>query len=321
MATNAHPQPVTRQGLAAALVAYLMWGLLPIYFIWLHAVAPLEVLAHRIVWAIPLGIVIVLARRQWAEVVRALTAKRTLSLLIASSALIAINWFVYIIAVQQGQVFQASLGYYINPLINVVVGVAVFSERLTRAQTLAVGLAAVGVLVLTLSGGTFPWIAIVLALSFALYGVIRKQIDVGAMPGLFIETLILAPLAAGYLVWLVVAQTSVFRADAPGISLILIAAGPLTVIPLLFFALAARGLPLSVLGILQFIAPTLQFLVGLAYGEALTLPHLVCFACIWTAIALFAADAWYSSRRSPVTAGVAALRSSQRPVGSKLDSI
>lgn len=291
------PQPVTRAGLASALIAYVMWGLLPIYFIYLAAVAPLEVLAHRIVWAIPLGAVIVLARRQWSEVIGALANARSRLLLLSSAGLIAINWFVYIVAVQQEQVFQASLGYYVSPLLNVVVGVAFFAERLRRAQVVAVGLAAIGVLVLAVSGGTFPWIAVVLALSFTVYGVIRKQIAVGAMPGLFIETLVLAPLALGYLLWIVARGAAVFGAAQPGLSLLLVVAGPLTVIPLLFFALAARGMPLSVLGILQFVAPTLQFLVGLAYGEALTAAHVVCFVFIWTAIALFAADAGFASRR------------------------
>ena len=293
----------SRNGLASALLAYLMWGLLPIYFKLVSSVAPAEVLAHRVFWAVPFGALIILARRQWPAVWQAITCKRTLCLLLLSAALIAVNWFIYIVAVQQDQVFQASLGYYINPLLNVVVGVLFLGERLRRFQVFAVLIAAVGVAVLTLSGAQFPWIAAVLAVSFSAYGVIRKQLDVGGMPGLFVETLILAPVTVIYLLWLINAGTMALGQSDRVLDAYLVAAGPLTVLPLLFFALAARRLPLSILGIMQFLAPTLQFLVGVAYGETLTLAHQICFACIWTAIALFIADAWYWNRK---TAGLRA---------------
>ena len=295
--TRGAPQAVTREGLASGWLAYLMWGLLPIYFIVLGSVPSLEVLAHRVFWAVPFGALIIAARHQWGEVRAALSGARVALVLFASATLIAVNWFVYIVAVQQGQVFQASLGYYISPLINVLVGVVFFAERLTKTQLAAVLLAAVGVTVLTASGGDVPWVAFMLALSFTIYGIIRKQVSVGAMPGLFVETLFLLPLAGGYLIWISAAGTAAFDIGQPGLSLLLIAAGPVTVLPLLFFALAARGLPLSVLGILQFVAPTLQFLVGLANGETLTAAHVVCFSCIWAAIALFAGGAWYSRRK------------------------
>ena len=295
--TRGAPQAVTREGLASGWLAYLMWGLLPIYFIVLGSVPSLEVLAHRVFWAVPFGALIIAARHQWGEVRAALSGARVALVLFASATLIAVNWFVYIVAVQQGQVFQASLGYYISPLINVLVGVVFFAERLTKTQLAAVLLAAVGVTVLTASGGDVPWVAFMLALSFTMYGIIRKQVSVGAMPGLFVETLFLLPLAGGYLIWISAAGAAAFDIGQPGLSLLLIAAGPVTVLPLLFFALAARGLPLSVLGILQFVAPTLQFLVGLANGETLTAAHVVCFSCIWAAIALFAGGAWYSRRK------------------------
>lgn len=301
-------QPVTRHGLMSGLAAYLMWGLLPIYFILIEHVAPLEVLAHRIVWAVPLGAAIILARNQWRAVVAALSDLRTLALLLCSATLIAVNWFVYIVAVQNEQVFQASLGYYINPLVNVAAGMLFFRERLRRMQLIAVFVAAAGVCVLTVSGGELPWISLVLAASFALYGIIRKQISVGAMPGLFVETLFLVPIAAAYLLYLYHSGLAAFGSSSFAFDLLLAVSGPLTVIPLLLFALAARGMPLSVLGMLQFIAPTLQFLVGLAYGEALTVAHIICFTLIWLAILLFASDAWYSSRR-PVRAAGQAVRS------------
>ncbi|MEM7503736.1 MAG: EamA family transporter RarD [Pseudomonadota bacterium] len=297
------PQPVTRHGLASGLVAYLMWGLLPIYFILIEHVRPQEVLAHRIVWAIPLGAAILLVRKQWGAVFAALTSVRTLSLLLCSASLIAVNWFVYIVAVQNEQVFQASLGYYINPLVNVAAGMLLFGETLRRMQLVAVFVAAIGVAVLTVSGGELPWISLVLAASFALYGIIRKQISVGAMPGLFVETLFLVPAAAVYLWLLYRSGAAAFGSSTLAFDLLLFASGPLTVLPLLFFALAARGMPLSVLGMLQFIAPTLQFLVGLAYGESLTAAHIVCFSLIWIAIVMFASDAWYNGRRPVAAAG------------------
>ncbi len=295
-----------RNGLAAALLAYLLWGLLPIYFKSVQSVPTLEVLAHRIVWAVPFGALIIAVRHQWAEVRQAIGHRQRFALLLLSATLIAINWFLYIVAVQQAQVFQASLGYYINPLMNVVVGVAFLGERLRRFQMAAVLLAAVGVAVLAASGGRFPWIAIALAVSFTGYSVIRKQVQVGAMPGLFVETTVLWPCAALYLVWLVASQANVFAAGDLSMDLMLVIAGPITVIPLLLFALGARRLQLTTIGMLQFLAPTLQFLVGIYYGEVLTTAHLVCFGCIWIAISLFVWDAWRESRRIQALRAVSA---------------
>ena len=256
---------------------------------------PFEVLVHRIVWAVPFGALIIMARRQWPEVRRAITHRRTLAWLALAAIFIALNWLVYIIAVQREQIFQASLGYYINPLMYVVIGVIVFREKLRRLQTAAVLLAAVGVTVLTISGGQFPIISLTLAVSFTIYGVIRSRVVVGGMPGLFIETLLLFPMSLGYMIWLVQAGDSYFHPGDPGMAGALLVAGPLTVVPLLCFALAARRLRLSTIGIMQFIAPTLQFLVGLAYGEELTVPHAVCFTLIWIAVFAFSWDAWRSS--------------------------
>jgi len=211
--------------------------------------------------------------------------------------LIAVNWFVYIFAVQSDQVFQASLGYYINPLTNVLVGVLFFSERLRRPQTGAVLLAAVGVSVLATGGSGVPWISLVLAVSFTCYAVIRKQVAVGGMPGLFVETLLLLPLGLAYLLFLLSEGRAVFLLGGSNISLLLLLAGPFTVVPLLLFALSARRLMLTTVGMLQFIAPSIQFGVGVIYGEELTPAHLVCFGCIWAAIALFIWDAFRESRR------------------------
>ena len=210
--------------------------------------------------------------------------------LIGSAFLIAINWYIYIVAVQTDRIFQASLGYYINPLIFVLAGVVFFGERLGRLQTGAVFLAAVGVLVLTFSGGEFPWIALSLGVSFAFYGVIRKRVVIGATPGLFVETLILAPIALVWLGSMISTGDSAFVAAEAGIKGLLLAAGPITVIPLVMFAVAARRLALSTVGFMQFLAPTMQFATGIYYGEELTFPRLICFACIWLAVILFIAD-------------------------------
>jgi chloramphenicol-sensitive protein RarD len=285
-----------RHGVVAAFFAYTIWGFLPIYFKVVESVPSLEMLAHRIAWAVPFGALIILARRQWPEVKRAMSHRRTLALLALAAAFIAINWLVYIIAVQRGQIFQASLGYYINPLMYVLIGVKILRETLRRFQTAAVILAAIGVTVLTVSGGEFPLISLTLAVTFTCYGVIRSRVVVGGMPGLFIETLILLPLSLAYTTWLMRSGLSSFRLEDPAMMAGLMFAGPLTVVPLLCFALAARRLRLSTIGIMQFIAPTLQFLVGLAYGEQLTVPHIICFTLIWIAVILFSWDAWRSTR-------------------------
>ena len=287
---------VTRDGLIAALMAYLMWGVLPVYFKLVGDVAVTEVLVHRIVWAVPFGAVIIFWRRQWSEVRQALGDARVLGYLTLAAVLIGINWFVYIWAVQSNQIFQASLGYYINPLLFTLAGVLLFGERLRRFQTAAVFLAAAGVLVLTISRGQFPVIALSLGTLFTIYGVIRKQVVVGGMPGLFVETLVLFPLSAAYLIWIMNAGDAAFTLSNPSMVGMLLLAGPFTVLPLLCFALATRRLSLSTVGFMQFIAPTLQFITGLYYGEVLTTAHAVCFGLIWIAVGLFSWDAWRASR-------------------------
>jgi chloramphenicol-sensitive protein RarD len=285
-----------RHGMLSAFLAFFLWGLLPIYFKLIEAVPALEVLAHRIIWAVPFGALIVAARKQWPEVRRVIGDRRTLGLLTITAVIIALNWLIYIYAVQQEQIFQSSLGYYINPLLFALVGVFFFGEKLSRNKTIAIGLAAVGVLVLTFSGEEVPVIALALAVLFTIYGTIRKQVVAGGMAGLFVETLILLPLALLYMGWAVDDGTAVFGAQGMSMSIALILAGPFTVLPLLFFALGARRLKLSTIGIMQFLAPTMHFLIGLYYGEQFTLAHAICFGCIWIAVSLFAWDAWKWSR-------------------------
>ena len=287
----------TRDGFIAALICYLIWGLLPIYFVFVSAVAPLEVLLHRIVWAVPFGALIIFSRRQWPEVRRALTHRAMLSWLAVAAMFIAINWYVYIYAIQNNQIFQGSLGYYINPLVYVLIGVMFLGERLRSLQIAAVGIATIGVLVLTFSGGQFPTIALTLAFSFSVYGVIRKRIVIGAMPGLFVETILLMPIAMAWLGWMIYTGQSAFGSEGVGITTLLVLAGPITVVPLLFFALAARRLPLSTIGFMQFLAPTLQFCVGLYYGEQLNVANIICFGCIWVAVILFSTDALRAGKK------------------------
>ncbi len=291
-----------RSGVVFGLLAYTMWGLFPIYFVWTSSVAPLEVLSHRVLWAVPFGALIISLRRQWRDVRNALVDRSRLSWLAMAALAISANWLTYIWAIQQDRIFETSLGYYINPLMYVAIGVLAFGERLRRLQGIAVALATIGVLFLTFSGGAFPWVAIVLGISFTTYGVIRKQVVIGAMPGLFIETLLIFPIVALWMGWFVAqGGASVVSGDA-WLTFLLIMGGPITVLPLMFFAIAARRLTLTAIGFMQFLAPTLQFMTGVYYGEPLTFAKLVCFGFIWTAVVVFSADALRQGRRKPLPA-------------------
>ena len=299
MSSSPHTPPkhsAAKLGLIAGIFTYVVWGSYPIYFKNITQVPALEILAHRIVWSVPFGALIIALRGQWGAVFAAFRHSKTCRALIAASLFIAFNWGVYIWAVNNEQIFQASLGYYINPLFFVLVGVAFFGDKLHRLQMLAVALAVIGVVFLTFYGGEFPWIALLLALSFTVYGIIRKQVDVGAMPGLFIETTVLFIPALGYLVWLYVNGSAKFLSGNVALDILLLLAGPITVLPLLAFSFAARRLKLSTIGFLQFIGPTGQFLCGLYFGEPLTKAHLVCFGFIWLAVGFFVLGAMQTSK-------------------------
>ena len=286
-----------KSGVIFALLAYTMWGVFPVYFKWIDSVAPTEVLVHRVIWAVPFGALIIAARHQWREV-RAAFVNRSMLFWLALAALcISVNWLIYIWAVQNERIFEASLGYYINPLMYVAVGVVVFGERLRRLQIAAVVLASAGVAYLTISGGIFPWVALSLAALFTAYGVIRRQVAIGAMPGLFVETTMLFPFALAWLVFLMAGHRASFGAGDSGLSLLLVLGGPITVMPLLLFAISAKRLSLTTIGFLQFLAPTLQFFTGLYYGEKLTPAHIVCFAFIWAAVGCFSYDAIRASKK------------------------
>lgn len=276
-----------RRGLGFGLGAYLIWGFLPLYFLLLAGVTAGEIVADRVVWSLVLLIGILAVAGRFGKLAAVLRTPRTLGLLAISAALISVNWLIYIWAVQNGHVLAASLGYFLNPLVNVLLGVVVLGERLKRMQMAAVALAAAGVAVLASGAGTGLWISLSLAFSFGLYGLVRKVAPVESLEGLTIETALLTPFAIAYMAWLASHDALVFG-DAPGLTALLVLAGAMTAVPLLLFAGAARLLPYSTLGLLQYLAPTLQFLLAITvFGEVMTLSHIVCFALIWSGLALY----------------------------------
>jgi chloramphenicol-sensitive protein RarD len=288
-ATGDQP-PQKNTGLPAALGAYLIWGLLPLYLLLVESVPAFEFVGWRILWTLPICWVIIAWRKQLPEVRRALTDWQVLRWLVLSAMLIAVNWFVYVWAVQDGHIYAASLGYYINPLLNVVLGTVLLGERLSKWQWFAVALAGGGVILLLGGALTTLWISLLLAFSFSLYGLVRKQVPVGSLPGLTIETGLLIIPSAAIVLWYGMNQGSSFLVD-PRLSLAIMAGGAVTAFPLLLFALAAKQMPYSTLGFIQFLAPSLVFILGLTVFEAELRPvQLACFACIWSAAAIFALD-------------------------------
>lgn len=286
-----------REGMVFALGAYGIWGLLPLYFHAIGPVAPTEVVAQRVLWSLLLVGGLLVARRRVDAFRRALVDRRALLILGASAVLIASNWLVYIWAVTNGHVLEASLGYFLNPLINVILGVVLLKERLRPVQTVAVLLAACGVAVLAVGAGGGLWISLSLALTFAFYGLLRKIVTVESLEGLGVETLLLTPFAIAWLFWLRGTHGLAFGEDARTTTL-LVAAGPVTAVPLLLFAAAARRMPYAALGVLQYLAPTLQFLLAITlFGEQLTTAHMICFAFIWAGLLIYASDALRHARR------------------------
>ena len=292
-----------RTGVLAAVAAFLMWGMFPLYWKQLAAVPALEVVAHRTAWGFVAVAVWVTLQRRWREA-RAIAARPRVVLTLALTAvLIAVNWSLYVWAVINGHIVESSLGYYINPLVNVVLGVVVLHERLGRVRRVAVALAGVGVAVLTVGYGRFPWIALGLALTFAFYGLLRKTVAADAVMGLLYETAILTPLAAGYLALVASRGTGALGRLGHATDALLILGGVVTAVPLALFAVGARGLPLSTLGLFQYISPSMQFLLAvLLYREPFTPAHAAAFACIWAALALLTWDLRRRLRAIPAPA-------------------
>jgi chloramphenicol-sensitive protein RarD len=284
-----------RAPLTAALVCYTFWGLLPILFIWAQRLGAfaLELVAWRTIWSLPCAAALVLATGQGAAL-RSLPRK-TIAALLLSATLIAANWTVYVWAVGTRHTISASLGYYLTPLLNMAAGALLFKERISRAGQIAIALAAMGVVLQGVALGEFPWVSLVLALSFGGYGIVRKAVVVEAPTGLLVECLFLVVPAIAYAAFLIQGGHGVFG-KAPMVSVALALSGPATVLPLALFAFAARRLPLTVMGFLQFISPTLQFLVGIETGEAMTPLRAVSFVFIWAGVLVFAVGAVLKSR-------------------------
>jgi chloramphenicol-sensitive protein RarD len=293
--------PHQPSGLPAAIGAYVIWGFLPLYLLLVAAVPPFEFVGWRIIWTLPLCLVIVALRRQFPELRAALGSARTMVMLLASSVLIAINWFVYIWAIMAGEVYATSLGYYLNPLINVLLGTLVLGETLSRRQWLAVAIAAVAVALLAVGALTSLWISLSLGISFGLYGLVRKQVAVGSLPGLTIESAILLPAAAGIAGWYALSPAgSSFGQDA-WLSVVIVFSGVVTAVPLLMFAIAARRMDYSTLGFIQYLAPTIVFFLGLfVFEQPLAPAKLASFVLIWIAVAVFMWDLWAKRRATRV---------------------
>lgn len=280
-----------RLGILFASTAYAMWGIFPLYFKAVQEIPSIEILLHRIVWSLAFLVIVLAYRKQWAWMAALLRQPKVLAGFTASALLLSANWFVYIWAVNNGRVIDASLGYFINPLVSVLLGSLLLQERLRAGQWAAVALAAAGVAWLTWNGGHLPWIGLTLALTFGTYGLLRKTAALGALEGLSLETLILFPLAIGFLLMLSLEDRNAFATASTSSKWLLAAAGPITAIPLLMFAAAARRIPLSLLGMLQYIGPTLQLLLGVwLYREPFGGARLAGFALIWAALALYSAE-------------------------------
>ncbi len=291
--------PATPSGLPAALGAYLTWGILPLYLILVSAVPAVEFVAWRIVWTLPLCLLIAGLRRQLPEILTALRDPRIMLTLTASAALIGVNWLVYIWAIQTGEVYAASLGYYINPLINVLLGTLLLGERLSARGWTAVGVAAAGIALLLGGALTTLWISLTLALSFGSYGLLRKRVPVGALPGLTIESLILLAPAIGVAAWYAASPVGSSFGHDWQLSLLIMLGGALTAIPLWLFAVAARRMAYSTLGFVQFLAPTIVFILGLTVFHKPLMPvQLAAFVTIWIAIAIFVWD--LRANRTPI---------------------
>ncbi|MCF8530816.1 MAG: EamA family transporter RarD [Candidatus Nanopelagicales bacterium] len=296
MATRERSSHTT--GLILGVTGYLLWGLFPLYFMLLDIVPPIEVVAHRIIWSLVFVVIIVLLGRQWRVFVRAFN-RRTVTMLGTAAVFLAINWLVYVYAVSTDQVLQASLGYFVNPLVSVALGVVILKEKLRTAQWAAVGIAIVAVMVLTVAYGELPWIALTLGFSFGIYGLLKKYANLPSIHSLGIETAVLFPIALGILAIAITRGDNSFAADGPGITALLILLGPVTAVPLLAFGGAAIRIPLSTLGLLQYITPIGQFLLGIfVFHELMSTGRWIGFILVWTALVVFSVDMYRHTRNT-----------------------
>ncbi|NTU79034.1 MAG: EamA family transporter RarD [Chloroflexales bacterium] len=297
------------KGVLYAAGAYTAWGLLPIFWKALHHVPALEILANRVVWALVVTLAVGATRGSWSWLGQALHSRRTLLIFASTALLLAVNWGLYIWAVNAGHVVETSLGYFINPLINVFLGVVFLRERLRPGQMAAITVALAGVLYLTISYGSPPWIALVLAGTFGGYGLLRKTAPLNSLEGFTLETIAMAPLALAFLIYTELTVGGALFHAGWGTTLLLASSGAITAVPLLLFAAGARRVTMTTLGLLQYIAPTLQFLLGVTiYGESLTPQRLVGFAIVWVALAIYTLDGVVSGGRAARARAVTALK-------------
>ena len=285
------------KGILNGIAAYLLWGVFPIYWKLLHDVPAMQVIGHRIIWSFALLILFILLTKQWKEFRSAALTPKTLAIYSIAGALLTVNWLVYVWGVNAGFIVETSLGYFINPLISVLLGVIFLHEQLRPTQWIPVVLATAGVTYLTVAYGRLPWIALSLAFSFGFYGFVKKLAPLGSLYGLTLETGIVFPIALLYLAFVALSGTGAFSHEGAQIDLLLIGAGVVTTIPLLMFASAARQIPLTVVGLLQYIAPTMQFLIGVfLYKEPFDRAHLIGFGVVWIALVIFWVENFMANR-------------------------
>ena len=286
-----------KKGILYGIGAYVLWGFFPIYWKFLHQVPALQVIGHRIGWSFIVLIIFILATKQWQAFRTAAFNRKIIGMYVVAGVLLSINWLVYVWGVNAGFVVETSLGYFINPLLSILLGVIFLHERLRPAQWIPVALAALGVVYLTFVYGHLPWIALSLAFSFGFYGLVKKLAPLGSLYGLTLETAMVLPIALLYLIFVEVNGTGGFLHDGVRVDLFLVGAGIVTTIPLLMFASAAKQIPLTMLGILQYIAPTLQFLLGVfLYKEPFDHSHLIGFGIVWIALIIFWVENFIANR-------------------------
>lgn len=289
----------SRQGVFFAIAAYTMWGIAPVYFKWLQSVPALEILGHRILWSFILVFVLIVLLGRGNRLKPVLQNRKQMLRLTAATCLLGGNWFLFIWAINNDHILDASLGYYINPLLNVAIGMAFFAERMRKMQLAAIALAFTGVLIQVISFGSVPWVALALACSFAIYGAIRKRLPIDSITGLWLETLILMPAVLIYMVFFASSSAADMTQNTWQINTLLIAAGVVTTAPLLCFNAAAQRIRYSTLGFFQYIGPSMMFILAVwVYGEPLAADKLVTFAIIWVALALYSVDTLVHQQRS-----------------------
>ena len=295
-----------RKGAIFACLAFFMWGLAPIYFKMIQHVSAFEILMHRVIWSVMFLILVVSVLNYWDKIKRILIQPKLILMLVVTSSLLGFNWGLFIWAINNNHMLDASLGYYINPLLNVLLGMVFLNERLRKLQGAAVALAFTGVLLQLISFGSFPVVAFSLATSFALYGLLRKKLQVDALPGILIEALILLPVALTYWWLMVPTETSNLPANDWLTNALLVSAGIVTTLPLLCFTGAAKRLQYTTLGFFQYIGPSLMFILAVVfYGEVFDAERVITFACIWSALAIFSWDSYHQSRKRRKAAIVA----------------